>query len=241
MGATYPGPAMRIVTGTSGWQYKEWKGIFYPEKMKEADMLSFYASRLNAVEVNYTFRRIPEAKVFERWRGAAPATFQFVLKMPQQVTHFKRLRDTGPEVERLAQSAAALGNQLGASLVQLPPNLRLDQPRLEDFLAGLPAGIRPALEFRHESWFTDAIFETLRTHNAALCLAETDEEPGPRVATADWGYLRLRRAEYDGAALQAWLSWIEDQSWTDAAVFFKHENEARGPRFALRFREMVEG
>jgi uncharacterized protein YecE (DUF72 family) len=230
---------MKIVTGTSGWQYKEWRGSLYPEKMKEADMLGFYATRLSAVEVNYTFRRIPEANVFERWRQQVPEGFQFILKMPQQVTHYKRLRDAGADVERLVGSAATLGDQLGPLLVQLPPTMRLDQARLEEFLAAVPAGARLAFEFRHESWFTDPVFATLHTHNAALCLAETDDEAAPRVATADWGYLRLRRAEYDDAALAAWLDWIREQTWGDAAVFFKHENEARGPRFALRFRELT--
>jgi uncharacterized protein YecE (DUF72 family) len=227
---------MQIVTGTSGWQYREWRGALYPEKMKEADMLGFYATRLSAVEVNSTFRRIPEPPAFERWRQDVPDGFQFVLKMPQQVTHYKRLRDAQPIVERLLAAAASLGNQLGPLLVQTHPTMKVDKPRLDEFLAAMPSGVRVAMELQHPSWFTDAVCDLLRRHNAALCLVESDDMAAPRVATADWGYLRLRRAEYDDANLAAWLAWIREQAWTDAAVFFKHENEARGPRFALRFR-----
>jgi uncharacterized protein YecE (DUF72 family) len=191
------------------------------------------------VEVNYTFRRIPEASVFERWRAQAPGDFQFVLKMPQQVTHYKRLRDAQPVVEQLLAAAEPLGGQLGPLLVQTHPTMKIDLPRLDEFLAIIPAGVRVALELQHPSWRTDEVFATLRRHNAALCLVETDDEAAPRVATADWGYLRLRRAEYDDAALHGWLAWIRDQQWMDAAVFFKHENEARGPRFALRFLDLL--
>ena len=230
---------MRIVVGTSGWQYREWRGNFYPEKMKEPDMLGYYATRLNSVEVNYTFRRTPPPTTFEKWREQVPSSFEFVLKVSQAITHFKRLRDTGPDLERLMASATVLGGQLGPLLVQLPPNLKLDQPRLADFLAAMPPGARPALEFRDRSWHTDAIFETLHANNAAMCLAETDEDAAPRVATADWGYLRLRKAEYGESELNGWLDFVRGQSWGEAAVFFKHENEARGPRFATRFMELV--
>ncbi len=230
---------MQIVIGTSGWQYKEWRGAFYPEKMKEADMLRFYAERLSALEVNATFRRTPEPTVFERWRAEVPAGFRFILKMPQSVTHYRRLLNSEEPAERLLTASAPLGDQRGPILVQLHPTMKFDVPRLDDFLGGIPTGVRIALEPQHESWFAEETYKTLRRHNAALCLVETDGEAAPRVATADWGYLRLRRAEYDDPALRAWLAWIEEQPWKEAAVFFKHENEARGPRFALRFLELM--
>lgn len=230
---------MQIVVGTSGWQYKEWRGTFYPERMKEAEMLPFYAARLSSVEVNYTFRRIPERSVFERWSSQVPAAFQFVLKAPQQITHYRRLRDAGPDLQRLAEAAAPLGCQLGPLLVQTHPTMRVDLGRLDDFLCSLPEGTRAALEMQHESWYVDGVYEVLRAHNAALCIVEADDRSVPRVATADWGYLRLRRAEYSDADLHAWFAWVRSQPWGQAAVFFKHENEARGPRFATRFSELL--
>jgi uncharacterized protein YecE (DUF72 family) len=232
---------MKIVCGTSGWQYKEWKGSFYPERMKEPEMLPYYASRLTAVEVNYTFRRTPEPETFQRWREQVTSSFEFLLKMPQSVTHFRRLNNAQPQVERLLTASEPLGAQRGPLLVQLPSNMKVDQERLDSFLGTLAPGVRAALEFQHASWFTDETYETLHRHNAALCLTEKDEEAAPRVATADWGYLRLRRGDYADDALQTWLNWVRDQDWTEAAVFFKHENEARGPRFALRFLEMLSG
>ena len=230
---------MKIICGTSGWQYKEWKGSFYPDKMKEPEMLPFYAARMTAVEVNYTFRRTPPPETFVRWQEQVPAGFEFVLKMPQSVTHFRRLKDTEPQVERFITASEPLGDQRGPLLVQLPGNMKVDHERLDEFLGKLPAGTRAALEFQHATWFTEETYETLRRHNAALCLVEKDEEAAPRVATADWGYLRLRRAEYDEPSLHSWLNWVLDQDWSEAAVFFKHENEARGPRFALHFIEML--
>jgi uncharacterized protein YecE (DUF72 family) len=232
---------MKIVCGTSGWQYKEWKGSFYPEKIKDPETLPFYASHMSAVEVNYTFRRTPPPETFARWREQVPAGFEFVLKMPQSVTHFRRLKDTEPQVERFLTASDPLGGQRGPLLVQLPSNMKVDQERLDDFLGKLPSGVHAAMEFQHASWLTDETYETLHRHNAALCLVEKDEEAALRVVTADWGYLRLRRAEYDEPSLHSWLNWVLDQEWSEAAVFFKHENEARGPRFALRFIEMLGG
>ncbi|MEA2642649.1 MAG: hypothetical protein QOF51_4043 [Chloroflexota bacterium] len=230
---------MEIVVGTSGWQYKEWRGSFYPPKMKEADMLAFYAQHLTAVEVNYTFRGVLKPSIVERWKSQVPASFHFILKAPQQITHFKRLRDAAPDVERLLTAATPLGDQLGPILVQLPPSMKVDEARLEEFLTALPAGTHAALEFRHESWHTDVVFDALRRHNQALCLAEAEDLTTPRVATADWGYLRLRHEEYDNAALHEWRNWVAAQEWKTASVFFRHENEARGPRFAIGFQELV--
>ncbi len=223
---------MRILAGTSGFSYKEWKGEFYPEKLKNADMLEYYASKLPAVEINNTFYRMPKAEVIESWAEKVPEGFRFVLKASRRITHFKRLKGTEEETAYVVETARVLGSRLGALLFQLPPNFKKDLERLEVFLKILPRDVRAALEFRHDSWFDAEVFEVLRTHNRALCLADTDEKSPEIVATADWGYLRLRRADYSAKALRAWLETIGEQGWSECFVFFKHEDEAGGPRMA---------
>ena len=203
---------MRIAVGTSGYAYKEWKGNFYPADLPADGMLRYYGERLNTVEINNTFYRMPQEKVLLDWAAVVPDGFRFVLKASQKITHFKRLKDVGSEVEYFLRVANVLGPKLGPTLFQLPPNLKKDLPRLTDFLALIPRTWRAAFEFRHASWFDDDVFALLKDHNAALCLADTDpdEESGkealqvPFVATADWGYLRLRRAGYAAADLAAW-------------------------------------
>ena len=231
--------AMAIRTGTSGFSYKEWKGAFYPEKIKNDEMLAYYASRLPAVEINNTFYRMPRASVLEGWGAKVPAEFRFILKASRRITHFKRLKGAEDETSYVIETARALGGRLGALLFQLPPNFKKDMDRLEGFLAGLPGDVRAAFEFRHDSWFDDEVFGALRRHNRALCLADTDEKAPEVVATADWGYLRLRRAAYSSAALRKWLGAIGDQGWRDCFVFFKHEDEASGPAMAERLLGMA--
>jgi uncharacterized protein YecE (DUF72 family) len=237
----HAGGVMRVLVGTSGYSYKEWKGSFYPAELKEAQMLRFYAERLPTVEINNTFYRMPTLPLLARWREEVPEGFVFVLKAPQRITHRKRLLDAGEDVSHFFKTAAGLGPALGPVLFQLPPFLKKDLSRLRDFLAQLPEGRRAAFEFRHESWFDEEVYEALRERGAALCAADTDkaEAPPPLVPTASWGYLRLRRADYAEAALLAWADLIRGQPWEEAFVFFKHEEGGKGPAFAGRLRDRL--
>jgi len=230
---------MRVLAGTSGFSYKEWKGSFYPEDLPADRMLAYYAERLPAVEINNTFYRMPKPALLESWAAEVSPEFRFVLKASQRITHFKRLKDTASEVEYFFGVASTLGDRLGPVLVQLPPNLKKDLPRLEAFLGTLPSGARPAFEFRHASWFEDDVFEALRVKDAALCVAEDEELATPLVATAGWGYLRLRRQDYDAATVASWADRVRGQSWSEAYVFFKHEDAGAGPRLAGEFLDRI--
>lgn len=232
---------MELRTGTSGFSYKAWKGPFYPEDLPDKGMLAYYGEHLPAVEINNTFYRLPKASVLEGWAATVPENFRFSIKASRRITHFKRLKPAD-ETAYLIETVAVLGPKLGALLFQLPPNFKQDIERLTDFLAQLPAGTPAAFEFRHPSWFDDATYSALAERNCALCLADTggDDDP-PRVATADWGYLRLRREEYDDGALEDWSSWLGEQTWQSTLVFFKHEDEGTGPRLAGRFLELAGG
>ena len=228
---------MRIRTGTSGWSYKEWKGYFYPEKLAAKDMLHYYSERFATVEVNNTFYRMPNAGTLEGWASQVPEDFTFVLKASKRITHDKRLKEVSDSVEYLLRTSAALASRLGPFLVQLPPNMKKDVPRLRDFLAIFPA--RAAFEFRHTSWFDDEVYAALRERNAAWCVADTGEADDPPFeATADWGYLRLRRVAYEEGDLKTWADRIRGQSWSEAYVFFKHEEAGTGPKLAARFMEL---
>src|SRR5438045_6744172 len=184
---------MNLYVGTSGYSYKEWKGTFYPDELPDKQMLRFYGERFRSVEINNTFYRMPKASVLETWAAEVPADFKFVLKASQRITHKQRLKDAGDSVSYLLEVAGVLKDRLGPLLFQLPPNLKKDVPRLRDFLALLPSQRRAAFEFRHQSWFDDEMFELLRGHQAALCIAEAEDDVAiPCAAAADWGYLRLR-------------------------------------------------
>jgi uncharacterized protein YecE (DUF72 family) len=229
---------MQVLVGTSGYSYKEWKGTFYPEDLKAADMLHYYAERLATVEINNTFYRMPTGSLLEHWAEQVPEGFVFVLKGSQRITHMKRLKDAADSVDYFFRTAATLGRKLGPVFFQLPPNFKKDVSRLRDFLALLPRDRPVAFEFRHESWFDEEIYAALREKGVALCAADTDdsgEEGAPIVPTASWGYLRLRRAEYDDAALRAWIDRVHAQPWERAFVFFKHEDAGKGPAMAARF------
>jgi uncharacterized protein YecE (DUF72 family) len=231
---------MNLHVGTSGYSYKEWKGKFYPQKLPAKQMLRYYGEHFGTVEINYTFRRLPTTSILETWAGAVPADFQFALKAPEQITHRKRLKDAGDALAGFLEIAGKLKERLGPLLFQLPPTFRKDVPRLRAFLALLPPERRAAFEFRHASWFDDEVFELLRDHRAALCIAdEEDDLKVPVVATADWGCLRLRRPEYDDAALKTWVKQVRKEDWQDVFVFFKHEDEGKGPRLAQRFLELA--
>lgn len=231
---------MQAYVGTSGYSYKEWKGSFYPEKLPAPKMLRYYAERLNTVEINNTFYRMPTEKVLMQWAEQVPARFTFVLKASRRITHIKRLTAAEDETTYLLHTASVLGPKLGPLLFQLPPTLKKDLPRLNAFLELIPPQWVAALEFRHATWFDDEVYESLRSRNMALVTAETEDAAVPFVSTADWGYLRLRREDYDGGDLRAWADRIREQAWTAAYVFFKHEEEASAPRFAAEFRALLE-
>lgn len=227
---------MTLYVGTSGYSYKEWKGTFYPEKIPAKEMLSYYAARLPAVEINNTFYRLPQKSVLENWKEQVPAGFRFSVKASQRITHFKRLKDVAEETGYLLDTAAALADRLGPVLFQLPPNMKKDLPRLQAFLDCLPGGTRAAFEFRHPTWFDDDVLEVLSGRNHALCISDTDDLPATHIdKTSDWGYLRLRRVNYSDENLAEWLKRVRDQNWNDAFVFFKHEDEGTGPRLAGEF------
>ena len=228
---------MKIRAGTSGWSYKEWKGFFYPEKLPAKDMLRYYSERFPTVEVNNTFYRLPNLTTLEGWLSQVPEDFSFVLKASKRITHDKRLKDVGDSVDYLLRTSGTLGARLGPFLVQLPPNMKKDVPRLRDFLAIFPA--RAAFEFRHASWYDDEVYGALRERNAAWCIADTGEAGDPPFeSTADWGYLRLRRVAYEEADLKSYADRIRRQSWGEAYVFFKHEDAGTGPKLAARFLEL---
>ncbi|GAC1431847.1 MAG: DUF72 domain-containing protein [Thermoanaerobaculia bacterium] len=229
---------MRVLVGTSGYSYKEWKGTFYPEDLPAAKMLPFYATQFGTVEINNTFYRMPEGKTLGKWAGEVPETFVFVLKAPQRITHGKRLAGAEDDVRYFFEAAAELGPKLGPVLFQLPPFAKKDIEKLRAFLRVLPK--HPvAFEFRHASWFDDVVFALLREHDAALCAADTDEVADPALlpmSTASWGYLRLRRTQYGDGDLQRWARRVQEQrDWSSAFVFFKHEDEGKGPAFARTF------
>ena len=226
---------MKLHVGTSGWSYKEWRGSFYPEKMKEAEMLPYYAERFDAVELNNTFYRLPGENALAQWAAQVPAHFRFALKATRTITHIKRLKDVAEPVAELYRATAALGARRGPVLFGLPPNMKLDLERLQALLALVPRDAPSAIEFRHESWHDAAVFDLLRAHNVALCIAHTAEEETPFEATADWGYLRLRQEEYTGLELREWRARIAAQKWSEAYVFFKHEDTGSGPRLAREF------
>jgi uncharacterized protein YecE (DUF72 family) len=254
----------RLYVGTSGYSYKEWKGSFYPEKLPAKEMLRFYAEHFGAVEINNTFYRMPQRAVLAAWAKEVPDGFTFVLKASQRITHIKRLRDVEGEVAYFFETASELGPKLGPCLFQLPPNARKDVDRLGAFLAILPKDRRVAFEFRHPSWMDPEVLGLLKNANAALCLADMEEEaedesgageledevpwagpekrePPPILSTADWGYLRLRRCDYTDADLTAWAARMKAERWKDVFVFFKHEDEGTGPELARHFIPLYRG
>jgi uncharacterized protein YecE (DUF72 family) len=231
---------MKMRAGTSGYSYKEWKGNFYPADLAAADMLAFYAKRFATVEINNTFFRMPSEKMLLDWAAQVPKGFAFVIKAPRRITHMKKLKDVGDDVAYLLKTTAVLGAKCGPLLFQLPPFFKKNLALVRDFLGLLPPEGRAALEFRHQSWFDDEVYALLREHNAALCLADADDELEiPFVATADWGYLRLRRPEYSDKDLRDWVKRIGEQSWKEGFVFFRHEDTGTGPQFASRFLELA--
>ena len=229
---------MKVRVGTSGYSYKEWVGSFYPPKTPANRMLAAYGERLDTVEINNTFYRMPTAPMLAKWAAEVPEHFRFVLKAPRRITHIQRLQPVDDSLRALIDAAETLGPRRGPFLFQLPPFYRADLTVLRDFL-GRMGPARAAFEFRHPSWLEEPVYELLRAHGAVLCLADTEEGEPPLVATATWGYLRLRRQDYDDAALRMWADRVRQQPWEEAYVFFKHEDEGMGPRLAARFRELA--
>jgi uncharacterized protein YecE (DUF72 family) len=221
-----------IRVGTSGYSYPEWRGSFYPERCPTARMLPYYAERFDTVELNNTFYRMPTPKTIAGWAAETPAGFVFALKASRRITHLARLRDVAEPVRYLLEAVRALGDKLGPLLFQLPPNFRKDPERLDACLALVPPAFRLAVEFRHDSWFDEQVYEILRARNAALCVADTEAGTTPLVATADFGYLRLRDREYSRAELSIWASTARRIEWRDAFVYFKHEESGTGPALA---------
>ncbi len=222
---------MKLKAGTSGYAFKEWKGSFYPADLKDDGMLGYYAGRFPAVEINNTFYRLPKEAVLQAWASQVPEPFTFAIKASQRITHHARLKpECASAVEFLLKNTDSLGSRLGPVLFQLPPNLKKDLPRLQAFVDTLPGDRRFTIEFRHESWFEDDVFDVLRARDIALCITEQPEFAAPMVATATWGYARLHKFDYDAAALAQWAKRLATQPWNDAYVFFKHdEGEGSGP------------
>ena len=233
---------MTFWIGTSGYNYPEWRGSFYPERFAASKMLPYYAERFATVEINYTFYRSPTPAILDGWSRATPERFRFTLKAPRRITHDARLRDCRESVERFTAAAATLGPKLGVLLFQLPPYLRHDLPLLDAFLADLPAGIRAAFEFRHASWFDDEVFARLRDRNLALCVADSEKLSTPVEVTADYGYFRLRDEGYGVSDIARWAGVIQEQAGGcgDVFVYFKHEAAGKGPELASQLIETLD-
>jgi len=225
---------MTFWIGTSGYNYPEWKGSFYPEKLPSAKMLPYYAERFSTVEINYTFYRAPNEKIVDGWNKATPEDFKLTLKAPRRITHDRRLRDCGDLVRQFLETAATLGPKLGALLFQLPPNLKKDAPLLDAFLDTFPPRVCAAFEFRHESWLDDEIYERLRRRNLALCVADSERLSTPVIVTADYTYFRLRDEGYTPDDIARWGDVMREttSACREVFVYFKHEEEGKGPEFA---------
>jgi uncharacterized protein YecE (DUF72 family) len=225
---------MRLSAGTSGFSYVEWRGSFYPERLPESQMLASYAARLSTVELNNTFYRMPRPALIDGWASGVPDGFTFAPKAPRRITHSQKLEGSGEATAYFLETVGRFGAKLGPLLFQLPPFLKKDLPRLAAFLEVLPRGTRAAFEFRHASWFEDDVYAALAAREVALCAAEVDPGDGtgaPLVRTAPYTYLRLRRAEYDAAALDGVLASLNALGVQEAFVYFKHE--VLGPAYAL--------
>ena len=220
---------MNLHIGTSGWSYSSWKPAFFPDKLPSKRFLEFYATQLNAVELNGTFRRMPTASAIAGWVNATAADFRFAAKAHQSITHFKRLKEAEESMRFLMQSLEPMrqSGKLGPVLFQLPPNLKADTALLEKFVQALPtSAYQFAFEFRHESWFSDSIYDILRRKNVALCWAESEKIMTPKVATANFVYYRFREPEYSSPDLQKVAEELKTQAADrEVYAFFKHEEQ----------------
>jgi uncharacterized protein YecE (DUF72 family) len=234
-------PATRLFVGTSGYAYRAWKGKFYPLKLPQREMLAYYAEHFSAVEINNSFYKLPAHGVIASWADQTPKSFRLVLKAPQTVTHFKRLRNCEEATKAYLQVASTLKLRRGPLFFQLPGTFKKDVPRLAELLKMLGKQSRTAFEFRHESWLDDDVYECLRKYSCALCYSDDEATPAMKfVRTADWGYIRLRREAYSDRQLRSWVKKIRSAELREAYVFFKHEDTGTGPKLAARFIKLAE-
>ena len=233
---------MRLLAGTSGYAFKEWKGSFYPGDLKDAGMLGFYATRFPTVEINNTFYRLPKENVLVDWASQVPDAFTFAIKASQRITHFARLKPESKDtLQYMLQNTSLLGSKLGPTLFQLPPNMQKDLDRLRTFLDFLPRGRRFTFEFRHSSWFDDDVVEALREKDVAMTIIDQDDFATPPIASASWGYVRLHRLDYDDTALRQWAERVKEHNWSDVYVYFKHdEGVGSGPPAVDAFLKLVQ-
>jgi len=234
-----------ILVGTSGYNYPEWKGSFYPADLAASKMLPYYASKFRTVEINYTFYRMPTAKIVAGWVAQVPPGFRFTLKAPKRITHDKRLRaaEVADSLRTFVSVAGELGPQLAALLFQLPPNLKKDIVLLNEFLSLLPPKTTAAFEFRNASWLDDEVLDALRARNLALCVADSESRQTPAIATADYAYLRLRDEGYGDAEIAKWTETARQLAATcsDVFVYFKHEDEGKGAAFGQQMIGLLTG
>lgn len=253
---------MRLFVGTSGYSYPEWKGHFYPADLSAKQMLPYYAERFSSVELNHTFYKMPKRELLEKSLAQVPTTFRFTVKAPMVITHRKRLKDAAETLGYLAEQLHGLGTQAGCLYFQTPPNLKLDLPRLEAFLQSMPTwpstarGGSPlaiAFELAHPSWHVEETRAMLAAHGASFVVVDgketkqvgvgvgverhSDEVVYPTWIVGSCAYLRLRRPDYDDAALDRWIALLRASTVDEAYVYFKHEDAGLGPRFAQRFLE----
>ena len=232
-----------ILVGTSGYNYPEWKGSFYPADLPTKKMLPYYAGKFPTVEINYTFYRMPTPKLIAGWRAQVPPEFRFTLKAPKRITHDKRLRpaDVSSALEGFITAASELGPQMAALLFQLPPNFKKDLPLLQEFLSLLPPKTTAAFEFRNASWLEDDVFDALRSRNVALCFADSETRETPIVPTADYAYLRLRDEGYGDDDIAKWTAIAVDlgAKLKDVFVYFKHEDEGKGAAFGQQMMQLL--
>jgi len=224
-----------ILVGTSGYNYPEWKGSFYPADLPTAKMLPYYASKFPTVEINYSFYRMPTSKIVAGWAAQVPDGFRFTLKAPKRITHDKRLRaaEVADSLQAFVSVAGELGPRLGALLFQLPPNFKKDLTLLSEFLSLLPPRVTAAFEFRNDSWLSDDVYDALRARNIALCIADREKRQTPTLTTADYAYFRLRDEGYQDADIERWAAAAKESGakCSDVFVYFKHEDEGKGAAF----------
>ena len=232
-------PAPRVSVGTSGYNYPEWRGTFYPEKFSTDKMLAYYSERFPTVEINYTFYRLPTEKLLAGWAAGTPEHFTFTLKAPRRITHDAKLRHCEDLTQTFCRTAQTLGSKLAVLLFQLPPTSKKDAEVLRDFSEVLPDGTRAAFEFRHPSWFDAEIFDILRARNLALFVADSEKLSAPVEITADYAYFRLRDEGYQQADIERWAGVIRGLSAATAYVYFKHEEQGHGPEFAKRLMSLL--
>ena len=228
-----------VHVGTSGYNYPEWRGPFYPEKFSTDKMLAYYAERFRTVEINYTFYRMPTEKLLQGWAAGTPDTFSFTLKAPRRITHDSKLQRCEDLLQSFCRVAATLDRKLAVLLFQLPPNFRKDAAVLRAFVDLLPEGTRAAFEFRHPSWFDAEVFDALRSRNVALCIADSEKLKTPVEITADYAYFRLRDEGYQPPDIEAWARTIAALPVGDTFVYFKHEEQGLGPEFAKKLMESL--